>query len=142
MGDDPPPSKFSALNRAIVDLVEQFSLVGFETLAVEDRTSMMNLLRIIDRAGGYAFGPSEGANNTVWEIAMRNPSTMEVLDVQERWIDRREEFDEMEKKQWEEEAKDFSKDPQAHQRDGMKDGYDALGGGPTRDSGIKIVRKG
>ena len=30
---------------------------------------------------------------------------MEVRDVQERWIDRREEYDELERKAWEEEAK-------------------------------------
>ena len=30
--DDEPTSKFSALNKAIVELVEDFALVGFETL--------------------------------------------------------------------------------------------------------------
>lgn len=51
--EDEPTSKFSALNKAIVELVEDFALVGFETLAVEDKKSMMTLLRAIDRAGGY-----------------------------------------------------------------------------------------
>lgn len=64
-------SKFSALNTAIIDLVEEFGLVAFETLAVEDKKSMMNLLKAIDRASGYAFGPAEGANDTVWSVAVR-----------------------------------------------------------------------
>jgi hypothetical protein len=101
--EEEPTSKFSALNKAIVELVEEFALVGFETLAVEDKKSMMNLLRAIDRAGGYAFGGIEGANDTVWQVAMRQDAvTMDARDVQERWLDRREEMDEEERKAWKE----------------------------------------
>jgi len=32
---EPRASKFGTLNRAMVELVEEFGLVGFETLAVE-----------------------------------------------------------------------------------------------------------
>jgi GPN-loop GTPase len=102
---DEPQSKFAALNEAIVELVEDFALVGFETLAVEDKKSMMVLLRAIDRAGGYAFGGVEGANDTVWQMAMRQDAvTMDARDVQERWLDRREEMDEEERKAWEQEV--------------------------------------
>jgi hypothetical protein len=105
MDDEEPTSKYSALNKAIVELVEDFALVGFETLAVEDKNSMMHLLRAIDRAGGYAFGSSEGANDTVWQLAMRQDAvTMDARDVQERWLDRRDEMDEEERKEWEKEA--------------------------------------
>jgi Conserved hypothetical ATP binding protein. len=52
--------KFGKLNQTIIDLVEEFGLVAFETLAVEDKKSMMSLLRAIDRASGYAFGPRRG----------------------------------------------------------------------------------
>jgi hypothetical protein len=103
LDEEEPTSKFSALNKAIVELVEEFALVGFETLAVEDKKSMMNLLRAIDRAGGYAFGGIEGANDTVWQVAMRQDAvTMDARDVQERWLDRREEMDEEERKAWKE----------------------------------------
>lgn len=103
--EDAPTSKFAALNQAIVELVEDFALVGFETLAVEDKKSMTVLLRAIDRAGGYAFGGIEGANDTVWSLAMRQDAvTMDARDVQERWLDRREEMDEEERKEWEKEA--------------------------------------
>ncbi|MCJ1435235.1 hypothetical protein MMC27_004607 [Xylographa pallens] len=91
--------KFEGLNTAIVELIEDFGLVSFETLAVEDKRSMMNLLQAIDRAGGYAFGGAEGANDTVWQVAIREGmSSMTAQDVQERWIDRKEEIDEMERK--------------------------------------------
>jgi hypothetical protein len=98
--------KYEGLNNAVVDLVEDFGLVGFETLAVEDKRSMMTLLQAIDRAGGYAFGGAEGANDTVWQVAMREGMKgMTVGDVQERWIDRKEEFDELERLEREQAAK-------------------------------------
>ncbi|KAI9679469.1 MAG: hypothetical protein M1817_005491 [Caeruleum heppii] len=97
--------KFEGLNRAIVELVEDFGLVGFETLAVEDKKSMMKLLQAIDRAGGYAFGAAEGANDTVWQVAMRERmTTMDIRDVQERWIDAKDEYDEKERTELEQMA--------------------------------------
>lgn len=99
-------AKFEGLNKAIVELVEEFGLVGFETLAVEDKKSMMTLLQVVDRAGGYAFGSAEGANDTVWQVAMREGmTTMDIKDVQERWIDAKDEYDDKQKRDWEEEAK-------------------------------------
>lgn len=116
MEDEEPTSKFSALNKAIVELVEEFALVGFETLAVEDKKSMMTLLRAIDRAGGYAMGGVEGANETVWQMAMRQDAvTMDARDVQERWLDRRDELDEEERVAWAEESKEMQDPPEAHQ---------------------------
>lgn len=98
--------KFAGLNRVIVDLVEEFGLVGFETLAVEDKKSMMSLLQTIDRAGGYAFGGPAGANDTVWQVAVREGlGKLDVRDVQERWLDAKDEWDEKEKREWEEAAK-------------------------------------
>lgn len=117
MQDDEPTSKFSALNKAIVELVEDFALVGFETLAVEDKKSMMTLLRAIDRAGGYALGGIDGANETVWQMAMRQDGvTMDARDVQERWLDRRDELDEEERKAWAEESKEMRDPPEAYQQ--------------------------
>ncbi len=133
--------KFHALNRAIVGLVEEFGLVGFETLAVEDKKSMMSLLRAIDRAGGYAFGPAEGANDTVWQVAVREGlGQMDVRDVQERWIDRREEYDELERQQWEEEQKRREQEWENQMANGSEDPDFADMNLPF-DSGVKVVRR-
>lgn len=104
---DPRTRKFANLNRAIVGLVEDFGLVGFETLAVEDKKSMAHLLQAIDRAGGYAFGDAEGAGDSVWAVAMRGgwAEGMEARDIQERWVDSRDEYDEFERNKMEEERK-------------------------------------
>lgn len=132
--------KFEGLNNAIIELIEDFGLVGFETLAVEDKKSMMTLLQSIDRAGGYAFGGAEGTNDTVWQVAMREGlGKMSVGDVQERWIDYRDEWDEKERIENEEAAKGIER---------PNDGEDEADHDETEemqaklpDSGVKIVRK-
>lgn len=133
-------TKFEALNNAVVELIEDFGLVGFETLAVEDKRSMMTLLQAIDRAGGYAFGGAEGANDTVWQVAVREGmSGMTIGDVQERWIDRKEEFDEMERLEAEQVAK--AREEAGDVVDGE---FDSEIGEQERvipASGIKVVRR-
>ncbi|TGO15732.1 hypothetical protein BTUL_0036g00230 [Botrytis tulipae] len=136
-------SKFEGLNKAIIQLVEDFGLVGFETLAVEDKRSMMHLLQVIDRAGGYAFGGAEGANDTVWQVAMREgTTTMDIKDVQERWIDRKEEYDEayreMEMKQLEEQSKMQEEEDNSRAAEDDDD-LEEMARAPF-DSGVKVVR--
>jgi len=115
------PPKFVALNTSLISLIEDFSLVGFETLAVEDKHSMLHLTRAIDRATGYVFVPPQNATQPQPSAAqlptpaverpngyalqssamsiIRGPRS-DVRDVQERWIDAREEWDAHERKQW------------------------------------------
>ena len=134
--------KFHGLNNAVIELVEDFGLVSFETLAVEDKKSMMTLLQAIDRAGGYAFG-GEGANDTVWQVAMREGmGKMEIGDVQERWIDRKEEFDEMERRELEEEAK-AREAPSLTDDGGDEDDDDEIEEMERHvpDSGVRVVRR-
>lgn len=107
--------KWDRLNEALIGLIEDHGMVGFETLAVEDRQSMASLLRAIDRASGYVFAGARAKDEegrtlsdeaSIWAQAMStNYGQMEVRDVQERWIERKEEWDEIERKQWEEEAR-------------------------------------
>lgn len=134
--------KFDGLNNAVVELIENFGLVGFETLAVEDKKSMMTLLQAIDRAGGYAFGGAEGANDSVWQVAMREGMKgMTIGDVQERWIDRKEEMDELEQREAEEKAKAL--ETPSLTDDGGDDYNDSDEEEQSMfpDSGVKVVRQ-
>lgn len=105
---------------AICDLVEDFGLVGFETLAVEDKQSMLHLMRVVDRALGYAFVASDKAladepgsgqgsksrsdapnTNALFSSALSAiPNAPQVRDIQERWIDNKEAYDEWEEGEW------------------------------------------
>ncbi|KAI7278786.1 putative ATP binding protein [Hortaea werneckii] len=116
-GGNSEGGKWERLNEALVELIQDFGLVGFETLAVEDRGSMFSLLKAIDRASGYLLSTTRNVDPTtggtvddeasVWAQAMSENWTgkMDVRDVQERWVERREEWDELERKGWEEEAR-------------------------------------
>lgn len=141
--------KFSKLNEAIAQMIENYGLVRYEVLAVENKKSMMHLLRIIDRAGGYVFGGAEGANDTVWAVAMRNESSMlDVQDIQERWIDQKEEYDRMELEAEEEQARiekeqAMEVEQSQPQAPAAPAGFDPDFGDMTvpTNSGVKVVRK-
>lgn len=116
--------KWENLNTALIDLVSDFGLVGFETLAVEDRGSMASFIRAVDRASGYVFAGARATDEegrtlddeaSIWAQAMSDhwAGKMEVRDVQERWIDQKDLHDELEKKAWEEEAKMAGETPSA-----------------------------
>jgi hypothetical protein len=138
-------AKFDKLNDALIQLVEDFGLVGFETLAVEDRASMASFLRAIDRANGWVLAGARGTDETgrtlddeasVWAQAMSDhwAGKMEVRDVQERWIDRREEYDELEKKAWQEEAKMATETPSSAAVERAAEKATASGGVSTGDA--------
>ena len=67
---------------------------------------MARLLEAIDRAGGYMFGSTEASADYIWTSATRTgwASDNNILDIQERWIDYREEYDKQEREQWQKEA--------------------------------------
>lgn len=153
--------KFGKLNEAIANMIESYGLVRYEVLAVENKKSMMHLLRVLDRASGYVFGGAEGANDTVWAVAMRNESSMAggAEDIQERWIDSKEEYDRMEREAEEAEVKlqqqqaaamDVDPDqplaagqPPAASAASFSDSLDPDFGDMSvpADSGIRVVRK-
>ncbi|KAL1405508.1 hypothetical protein Q8F55_009145 [Vanrija albida] len=141
--DEPRAKRFAKLNAAMVELIEDFSLVGFETLAVEDKDSMMHLVRLIDKVTGYVFMPGED-NSTTAENAHALFSSasglipgkyQDISDVQERWGDRREEFDDAQMNDWEQEW------AHRHRQEAIKaaaaQGGGGSGSGGDNDDGLK-----
>lgn len=90
--------KYSRLTEAIVELIEDFGLLSFNVLSIEDKTSMINLLSLIDKANGYCFGSNELGGDSIWTDAVRQGGMgfMEDIDIQERWIDEKESWDALE----------------------------------------------
>lgn len=98
--------RYSKLTETISELVSDFNLVSFEVLAVDDKQSMINLQSVVDKANGYIFGASEVGGDTVWAEATREGAMMVNYDIQDRWIDNKEKYDEEERKRQEEQAKE------------------------------------
>lgn len=100
--------KMAKLNEAMVELIEDFSLVGFETLAVEDKQSMMHLVRVIDKATGYIFMPVDSSTTDDNMHALFSTASgqipYDVNDVQERYsAENKEAYDKAQEEQWERE---------------------------------------
>ncbi|GAA5972909.1 hypothetical protein JCM11641_003998 [Rhodosporidiobolus odoratus] len=128
---DQRTQRFGELNRVVCDLVEEFGLVSFETLAVEDKDSMLRLVQVIDQALGYVT-PSlaslssaedphthphpDHAHDHIHQhhhthaphpsFAQSQPlsNLVHAGTVQEKWVDHREDWEEFEKERWEREG--------------------------------------
>lgn len=96
--------KHALLTERIADLIDEFGLLSFEVLSIEDKTSMINLLSVIDRSTGYVLGSNELGGDTIWTEAVRQSGLgyLEDIDIQERWIDNKAEWDELEQSKREE----------------------------------------
>ncbi|RKO90802.1 hypothetical protein BDK51DRAFT_35791 [Blyttiomyces helicus] len=87
LSSTPRTSRFASLNRALCELIEEFSLVGFRTLCIEDRRSVLALARAVDKANGYVFGGLEEGNESIFETAVGAGAwDDDVRDVQERYL--------------------------------------------------------
>ncbi|KAL0278686.1 UNVERIFIED_CONTAM: hypothetical protein PYX00_000436 [Menopon gallinae] len=62
LDEDAITKKYAKLNSAIISLVEDFGLVSFLPLNVNDRTSLLKIRAAADKANGYVFGAGEERN--------------------------------------------------------------------------------
>ncbi|CAD7695827.1 unnamed protein product [Ostreobium quekettii] len=52
--------RFKSLSSAISEVVDEFGLVGFTPLAIEDKESVSNLINIVDKANGFLYSGTMG----------------------------------------------------------------------------------
>lgn len=62
MGEDPFAKRYRKLSAALADVIEDFGLVSFQPLAIEDKESVERVLALADKATGYAFAGLAGRN--------------------------------------------------------------------------------
>jgi len=89
LNTDKQTAKYQKLNEALVDLIEDYNLVGFYTLCIEDKDSIINLVRVVDKANGYIYGGLETANESIMMTAARVGglgSLEDIKEVQERYL--------------------------------------------------------
>jgi len=90
LNDSSISPKFIGLNKAICSLIEDYSLVGFHPLAIQDAKTVIRLAKVIDKVNGYMYGeiPGKDLLNRIdlptddWEIL----NSMNIADVQEKVI--------------------------------------------------------
>jgi len=62
--------KYRALNKALCEVIEDFYLVSFYTLNIQDKENVLHLVKAIDKSNGYCFGSLDSVDdNTLHAIA-------------------------------------------------------------------------
>ncbi|CAG9840160.1 unnamed protein product [Diabrotica balteata] len=59
LDDGPFTKKYKKLNAALVDIIQEYSLVGFILLNVKSDKSLLELKSAVDKANGYIYGSGE-----------------------------------------------------------------------------------
>ncbi|NXO39729.1 GPN2 GTPase, partial [Locustella ochotensis] len=59
LASDPFFRNFRRLNKKLVEVIEDYSLVSFVPLNVQDKQSMRQVMQAVDKANGYSFGDQE-----------------------------------------------------------------------------------
>ncbi|KAK7068543.1 GPN-loop GTPase 2 [Halocaridina rubra] len=62
MNDYPGMRKYLKLNKAIADVVSDYSLVSFIPISIESHSTLLNVMKAVDRANGYVYGSGEQSN--------------------------------------------------------------------------------
>ncbi|XP_005991074.1 GPN-loop GTPase 2 [Latimeria chalumnae] len=85
---DPFFRNYRRLNEKLVEVVEDYSLVTFVPLNVQDKESMKQVLKAVDKANGYCFGDVEKRNlETMMSAAVGADFHFNsTLAVQERYV--------------------------------------------------------
>ncbi|KAK2844358.1 hypothetical protein Q5P01_011017 [Channa striata] len=86
---DPFFKKFRHLNEKLAEVIQDYSLVSFVPLNVQDKESMIQVLRAVDKANGYCFGDLEERNlQAMMSAAVGADFQFNfTLGVQERYVD-------------------------------------------------------
>jgi len=80
------PSRLSRLNKALISLIEDYPLVGFYTLCIDDKESVGNIVKVVDKANGFIFGALEEANDKIQMAADSGDILEDVEGVNARYF--------------------------------------------------------
>eukprot|EP00754_Rhynchopus_humris_P041833 Rhum_TRINITY_DN25368_c0_g1::Rhum_TRINITY_DN25368_c0_g1_i1::g.181938::m.181938/K06883/K06883; uncharacterized protein len=85
MSDDKNiPQRFTSLNTALIDLVDDYPHVGFLTLDIDCKEAVCELMTHIDKANGYSFHSVQGQRDTYAQLA-QTASAVVSSDYQDRF---------------------------------------------------------
>ncbi|KAF4088004.1 hypothetical protein AMELA_G00077820 [Ameiurus melas] len=89
LATDPFFKKFHHLNEKLAEVIQDYGLVSFVPLNVQDKQSMMQVLRTVDKANGYCFGDLEERNlQAMLSAALGADFQFNLaLGVQERYVE-------------------------------------------------------
>lgn len=78
------PQRLSSLTQAVAEMIDDFGMVSFIPLAVEDKECMAFLMQEADKANGLVFGALTSGNESILQTAMTSTNREEYLESMER----------------------------------------------------------
>jgi GPN-loop GTPase len=81
--------RFAELNQTLCELIEDFSLVSFTTLNINEKESVARLVKLIDKSNGYVYSGMDGDSSLLEAIATADVDFeyYRVGAVQEKYMD-------------------------------------------------------
>ncbi|XP_068314234.1 GPN-loop GTPase QQT1-like [Pyrus communis] len=95
LDQDPRSAKYRKLTKELCEVIENYSLVNFATLDIQDKESVGNLVKLIDKSNGYIFAGIDASAVEFSKIAV-SPVDWDyyrVAAVQEKYMKDDETFD-------------------------------------------------
>ncbi|KJE98239.1 Gpn2 protein [Capsaspora owczarzaki ATCC 30864] len=68
--DNPFAQRYKKLNTALCGLIEDYSLVTFSTMNIQNPDSITRLMKTIDKANGYVYGGLSEGNDSIFDVAV------------------------------------------------------------------------
>jgi len=86
---DRATSKYKNLTAALTEVIEDFNLVTFSTLNIEDKESLIKLLKTIDKANGYTYSGLSSTDPKVTKIDTPDIDFeyYRIAEIQEKYMD-------------------------------------------------------
>lgn len=85
--------RYLRMNEALCELIQDFSLVDFQTLNIQDVESVRKVLAAVDRSNGYLLGPhnkdvteSTFFKSLFGEAFSAQPDAERIKDVQDKYV--------------------------------------------------------
>jgi len=69
--------QFSKLNKTICNLIQDFSLVSFTPLNIQDKESVHRLVKVIDKTNGYIYGGLTEGNESILQISQNESNQLD-----------------------------------------------------------------
>lgn len=81
-------ARFRRMNESLIDVIEDFSLVSFHPLQIQDADMLQRLTQAIDKSNGYVFTSVDWQQAIVKDTAFADQTA--TSDAQEKYINREE----------------------------------------------------
>ncbi|KAM6576130.1 hypothetical protein CsatB_027967 [Cannabis sativa] len=95
LDQDPRSAKYRKLTKELCEVIDNYSIVNFTTLDIQDKESVGNLVKLIDKSNGYIFAGIEASAVEFSKIAI-GPTDWDYYRfaaVQEKYMKDDEDFD-------------------------------------------------